>query len=247
VSLKFGTKKPMAKSIFGRKEVIAIKAYRKKTNPVKRWFRKYSVILFLCGLFLAGVCVGAIIVGLLSPPVEAVHTKESTPFTSESQASVVIETEPVMSATAPFYFNVPLSEDLQDYIRSLSEEYEVPMELILAIIEVESSFNPNAVSGTDDYGYMQINSVNFDSLSEELGITNFFDPQQNILCGIYIISQHLKATDGDITKALMRYNNGPTGAKRLWEQGIYSTRHTDKINTAYEFYKKESRSDGGAS
>lgn len=244
----------MAKSIFGRKEVIAIKAYRKKPNPVKRWFRKYSVILFLCGLFLAGVCVGAIIVGLLSPSVEAVHTEESTPFTSESPTSIVIETEPVMLSTAPpateptpFYFNVPLSEDLQDYIRSLSEEYEVPMELILAMIEVESSFNPNAVSGTDDYGYMQINSVNFDSLSEELGITDFFDPQQNILCGTYIISQHLKATDGDITKALMRYNNGPTGAKRLWEQGIYSTHHTDKINTAYEFYKKESRSDGGAS
>jgi len=88
---------------------------------------------------------------------------------------------------------------------------------------------------------MQINTINHEWLQEELGITDFLDPYQNVMCGIYIISGHLEKTDGDIELALMRYNCGATGAKRLWDKGIYHTDYTRKIMGYYEFYKEESR------
>ena len=129
----------------------------------------------------------------------------------------------------------------------LSVEYSVPEELILAMIEVESSFRPSVVSSTGDYGYMQINECNHEWLKDELGVTNFLDPYQNILCGVYILSGHLEKTDGDIAKALMRYNNGPTGAYRLWQKGVFETSYTKKITTAYESYIEKSRPDGATS
>lgn len=229
--------------------MLDMKVYRKRRNPVRRWLHKYSITLFLLGLFLAGVLIGALIVGLFSSSAEAVEIEETTSVSLEPTARIVLETEPqtITPTESSFYFNVPLSQELQDYIRSVSDEYDVPMELILAMIDVESTFDPNTISGTDDYGLMQINSINFESLSEGLGVTNFLDPKQNILCGTYIISQHLRATGGDVTKAIMYYNNGPTGAEILWKQGICSTEYTAKINKAYESYKKESRHDGRTS
>lgn len=43
---------------------------------------------------------------------------------------------------------------------------------------------------------MQINQCNHEWLSSTLGVSNFLDPMENILCGIYIISGHLEKTDG---------------------------------------------------
>lgn len=113
------------------------------------------------------------------------------------------------------------------------------MSLIIAMIEVESSFRANVISKSDDYGLMQINKINHEIMSEKYGITDFLDPYQNVFCGITIIAEHLEKTDGDIALALMRYNCGATGAKRLWDKGIYSTSYTEKIMTAMEGYDNE--------
>lgn len=91
-----------------------------------------------------------------------------------------------------FYFDVPLSEELQDYIREKCSEYKVPMELVIALIDKESSFRSDVVSTTNDYGFMQINQCNHEWLSSTLGVSNFLDPKENILCGIFIISGHLE-------------------------------------------------------
>ena len=55
----------------------------------------------------------------------------------------------------------------------------------------------------------------------------------NIEAGVYMIGQHLEAY-GDTEKALMAYNNGPSGARRLWEAGTYQTDYTRKVMAALE-------------
>ncbi|HHU55928.1 MAG TPA: lytic transglycosylase domain-containing protein, partial [Acholeplasmataceae bacterium] len=87
-------------------------------------------------------------------------------------------------------YDVPLDKEIQQYLYSKCKEYEIEYELALAIIQVESNFKPNAVNvnsnNTKDVGLFQINSFNHKWLSEELGITDFADPYQNIDAGIFM-------------------------------------------------------------
>ena len=92
----------------------------------------------------------------------------------------------------------------------------------------ESSFRTDVVSDTDDYGLMQINSVNHEKLTENLGITDFTDPYQNIRAGVYILRGLFEKYD-DAAKVLMAYNMGDYGASVLWDKGVYSTTYTNKV------------------
>ena len=124
-----------------------------------------------------------------------------------------------------------LSHDLQVHMQDMCEKYGVPYALALAMADVESRFDPDAASRTNDYGLMQINKGNHDWL-RGLGM----DPmthEGNIEAGVYMIGQHLEAY-GDTEKALMAYNNGPSGARRLWEAGTYQTDYTRKVMAALE-------------
>ena len=219
---------------------------RRRKRGLRYWLRRNSLSIILAVLIM-GLCIGVfvLVVSALSPAdvTDEPITTTVPPLTTTALPVDVPSTEVITEEVEEvvFYFDIPLDNELQDYIRNLCESYDVPMELVIAMIYQESSFRAGVVSGSDDYGLMQINTINHEWLQEELGITDFLDPYQNVLCGIHIISGHLAKTDGDIELALMRYNCGATGAKRLWDKGIYQTDYTQKIMTYYEFYKQESR------
>ena len=123
-----------------------------------------------------------------------------------------------------------LDYDLQDVMQDCCEKYNVPYALALAIAEVESHFDPDAESSTSDYGLMQINAINFDWL-RSLGLDPL-TPEGNIESGVYILAQNLQAY-GDPELALMAYNNGPTGARKLWDTGVYQTAYSQKVMAAF--------------
>ena len=123
--------------------------------------------------------------------------------------------------------------DLQETMQDCCEEYGVPYALALAIAEVETHFDPDAVSGTGDYGLMQINSINHEWFSE-IGF-DVMTYDGNIEAGIYIISQHLNKY-GKPELALMAYNSGPTGAQKLWDAGTFQTDYSRKVMAAFEHW-----------
>ncbi len=201
---------------------------------------KRAIILSLVLLFLIGALVG-FIVGRLSVPktviaeIEPTMTHSTTDIVTPTVNISPVTDEPTLEPVFEYY-DCPLDEDLQDYIRELCDETNLPMPLVLAVIEKESSFRAGVISQGGDYGLMQINSINHEWLSEQYGIIDFLDPYQNVFCGITILSQHYAKYE-DVDKALMAYNCGATGAKRLWDKGIYSTSYTEKIKeimTQYE-------------
>lgn len=221
----------------------------RKPHRARRWFHRNSVTLFLLGIILLSMTVGAVgCYAILSMREETPkETQTEAPEVTHALTEEIIQPTPTMPTIIetpveePFYFNVPLTHEIQDYIRETSERYGVPMELVIAVIDKESSFRANVISGTNDYGYMQINTINFETLTEKLGVTDLLDPYENILSGIYLLSGHLERTDGDIELVLMRYNCGATGAKRLWDKGIYSTEYTSRIMALYESYLNQSK------
>lgn len=130
------------------------------------------------------------------------------------------------------YYNVPLDIELQDYIREECIDAELDMELVLAIMKVESDFNPKVISSTGDFGLMQVNKINFEEVERKFGLTNMLDPYQGAKAGIFLLSQ-LKWNESE-HQMLMAYNIGVAGAQRLWKQGIYETDYSKKVLKAKE-------------
>ena len=120
------------------------------------------------------------------------------------------------------------NEDLDAYLGDLCKKYKVDKKLALAIIECESAFQPDVISETDDYGLMQINKCNHEWLSEKLGITDYLDPRENMLAGVYMLS-YLKQFADTEEKLIMCYAHGVNGARAKWSDGIVSTSYTQKV------------------
>lgn len=145
------------------------------------------------------------------------------------------------------YYDVPLSDDLQEYTQTLCHSMGVYYPLVIAIMTEESGFDPSSISppnrnGTTDWGLMQINCGNHEWLSEELGITDFLDPWQSIMAGVYMLSLYsFLENHHDI---LLCYNNGYKGTKELWAQGIYTLPYCEVILTTME--RLEVRDDGSS-
>ena len=162
---------------------------------------------------------------------ERTHGEEHT--LSPETTDVRTKAEPVK-----YYWDVNLSHKLQDYVRKLCEQYDVPMALVLAIIKHESNFNPNEVSPTNDYGLMQINSGSFSRLEKELGRTDidWLDPYDNLLCGVHSLARHIRNADGNLIKGVMAYNKGDAGMRALWESGVRSTHYTERVFYYFRLY-----------
>lgn len=124
------------------------------------------------------------------------------------------------------YRDIPLDHELQDVALAACEEYGVLPDVLFAVMEVESGYQPDAQNG-ECYGLMQIHSINLPWLSEQIGVTDLSDPTQNIKAGSFILGGYLKRYS--LTDSLMAYNLGEGGAKTQWAQGIHETAYTRKV------------------
>ena len=89
-------------------------------------------------------------------------------------------------------------------------KFGVPAALVLAMIQQESRFNPNAVSGAGAKGLMQL----MPATARELGVKNPFNPIDNINGGVRYIKQMLDMFGGNVELALAAYNAGAGNVKK---------------------------------
>ena len=104
--------------------------------------------------------------------------------------------------------------------------------LVLAVVSVESAFQPAAVSHKGAQGLMQL----MPGTARELGVTDALDPAQNLDGGTRYLRMLVAQYGGDLGKALAAYNAGPGAVKR--HRGIPPYRETrqyvDKVMKRYE-------------
>ena len=89
-------------------------------------------------------------------------------------------------------------------INEHSRRHGVAADLVRAVIQVESAFNPIAVSNKGAMGLMQL----MPATAQELGVSNPFDPDQNIRGGVAYLKQLLTRYDQKVELALAAYNAG---------------------------------------
>ncbi len=95
-------------------------------------------------------------------------------------------------------------------IKDAAEKYAIDRHLLMAMIKVESDFEPRAISPKGAVGLMQL----LPATARKLGLDDPFDPNENIHGGARYIAQCID-TFGDMKLALAAYNAGPHLIKRL--------------------------------
>lgn len=142
---------------------------------------------------------------LLNNTAPTVQMLEAT-VTTFAEVLPAEETEPVFV----YRMDVPLAAELQETVWDVCQEHDVEYELVLGLIEVESTFRTDAVSCVGCYGLMQLNPQYFPA---------DLTPVENIRYGVAFLAEKLDQYAGDTGAALTAYNAGhDTGSREYAEK-----------------------------
>ncbi|OGQ21643.1 MAG: hypothetical protein A3I05_06265 [Deltaproteobacteria bacterium RIFCSPLOWO2_02_FULL_44_10] len=130
--------------------------------------------------------------------------------------------------------------EIAETVFQLSQDYDIDPVLILAMMKVESHFRTSARSHRGAMGLMQVKSIVVEDIADELGI----DPSRekelqhnisfNIHVGVHYLTELLTRFHGDLSKALMAYNRGPTSvAKNYGKRGVPYGGYQKKVLETY--------------
>ena len=95
-----------------------------------------------------------------------------------------------------------------------SKMHNIRPDLVRAVVQVESAFNPYAVSPKGAQGLMQL----MPATARALGVSNPFNPLDNIRGGVRYLRQLLDRFDNDEVLALAAYNAGPEAVAKYGQK-----------------------------
>ena len=142
----------------------------------------------------------------VSPNFSYTRTETGTPLISDSGFAPSAAHSPVAKA--------PRAASRATQFDSLIEQHaranDLSPVLVRAVIEAESAFNPRAVSHVGAMGLMQL----MPGTARDLGVTDPFDPDDNIRGGTKYLRKLLDRFDDNVHLALAAYNAGPGAVER---------------------------------
>jgi hypothetical protein len=153
--------------------------------------------------------------------------------TLEIPADTVVQIDPedIFLPVKVKLLDVPFA----NFISESARTHGVAPELVASVIAVESNFNPNAVSWRSARGLMQL----MPETAARFGVTQVFDPRQNIEAGTKYLKELLLRYHDDLALTLAAYNAGPdrVGQYRsvppYRETRDYVRRVTEKFQKTY--------------
>lgn len=140
-------------------------------------------------------------------------------ISTESPTEITGREESTSTDDLIYSDSIPLDAAVQDYIHKLCRTYGIDPALVFAVIEKESTFDVSAVGDRGRAkGLMQIQSRWHEERMDRLGVTDLFDPYQNVLCGIDYLDEMLDKGYG-VAWALTAYNGGEKRAHEYRDAG----------------------------
>jgi hypothetical protein len=112
---------------------------------------------------------------------------------------------PSASALAP---HIPV--DIDQMVEETANRFHVDPALIRAVIQVESGYDPKAVSSKGAMGLMQL----IPATAQRFGVANPFDPKQNLEGGVNYLKYLMGLFGGDLNLSLAAYNAGEHSVQR---------------------------------
>ncbi len=123
-------------------------------------------------------------------------------------------------------------------IAAATARHGVDPALVRAIMHAESAFQRNALSPKGAQGLMQL----MPATAGDYGVTDAFDPVQNIDAGVEHLAMLLDLYDGDVTLAAAAYNAGQGAVARYGRQvpPFAETQvYVQRVNTLHQRYRSE--------
>jgi len=127
---------------------------------------------------------------------------------------------------------------LHPVILEAANLYKVDSAIVKAIIMAESSYNLMAISKKGAEGLMQL----MPSTARELGVTDSFNPAQNIHAGVKYYKKLLNRFKGDVKLALAAYNAGSRNVREYNGIPPFKATHyyIKKVLHYHQYYQKQS-------
>jgi soluble lytic murein transglycosylase-like protein len=104
----------------------------------------------------------------------------------------------------------PAKAALGETVERIARRNQLPPELVHSVIQVESNYQPMAVSSKGAQGLMQL----IPETARRFGVSDVFDPVENIEGGARYLKYLLQLYKGDDTLALAAYNAGEGAVAR---------------------------------
>jgi soluble lytic murein transglycosylase-like protein len=119
-------------------------------------------------------------------------------------------------------------------VTSEAERFQIPEALLWAVMRIESNFIPSAVSHKGAMGLMQL----MPATAKDLGVSDAYDPQQNIWGAAKLLRQLADRFSGDTVKVLAAYHAGGGAVNRAGGIPYPQTRdYVEKVLSAYDAYQ----------
>ncbi|PJK10055.1 transglycosylase [Lysobacteraceae bacterium NML08-0793] len=127
----------------------------------------------------------------------------------------------------------------QAEIAEASRKHGVDEAIIRAIMHAESAYNPNALSRAGAQGLMQL----MPATARRFGVTNAFEPRQNIDGGVRYLAWLLRRFNGDLTLASAGYNAGEGAVDKYKGVPPYNEtrRYVERVRLLADRYRAERR------
>jgi soluble lytic murein transglycosylase-like protein len=156
---------------------------------------------------------------------------EARPLVQEARVEAP-PAESAPAASAPAASEAEGESDLDAYIKQVAARYDVPADLVAAVIDAESANNPRAVSRRGARGLMQL----MPKTAKRLGVDDPFDPRANIEAGVKHLRAMIDIFGNNLPLVLAAYNAGEVavikhrGVPPYRETRAYVKRITKKLD-----------------
>jgi Transglycosylase SLT domain len=195
--------------------------------------------------------------------VNRIHREPSSLPAEGAEPGFIVETAPLPKAEPPtdlvkIFSIVKTSRpdinddnawDMSDVIRDECKKHNLDPILVLALIQVESGFQFDAVSPMGARGIMQIMPDVAQWIVRQSGVRPSFNPRRfrpeylddpvfNIRLGVYYLHD-LKKSFRNVSTALVAYNLGPTELRNRLDNNIeFSDEYANAVLSTYQKFKK---------
>jgi soluble lytic murein transglycosylase-like protein len=164
-----------------------------------------------------------------------IHFSNSRP--AKAGARLYIKTPPARTFTGtpqpPQDHDIARFNRYDEWIRQAAGLYQIPEQLVRAVIKVESDYDPRAISVSGARGLMQL----MPDTADRLQVRDIHDPRENIFGGVRFLRILANSFNGDLELTIAAYNAGEDAVMRAG--GIPQIQQTrDYVVKVTRYYRR---------